>query len=101
RVPLTRREDSMTTSRAIPADAHVLHECLDPLILEAARAPVRAIRWERFALATSYEAHVATVQFVSGDTQRVFAKNFGSTVRPKDSPKQRREREVRVYRELL
>ncbi len=93
----------MTTGFETSTDAQILQHDLEPLILEALkeRAPVRAIQWERFELATSYDAHVAIVHFDSGETRKVFAKNFGSTVRPKDSPKQRREREVRVYRDFL
>jgi Phosphotransferase enzyme family len=93
----------MTIRFATPTDPHVMRQCLDPLILAAIddRLRVSEIRWDPFELATSYDAHVATVNFDNGATRRVFAKNFGSTVRPKDSPKQRREREVQVYRDLL
>jgi hypothetical protein len=87
-----------------PSDAVVMQAYLEPLILAciSKHAPVCRICWENFPLATSYAAYVATVYFDgSSDTRKVFAKNFGATVRPKDAPKQRREREVQVYRELL
>src|SRR5205823_228814 len=48
-----------------------------------------------------YAAEVLTVRLDSGAAFRVFLKNFGLSARPKDGPRQRREREVRVYRELL
>src|SRR5205807_1492305 len=53
------------------------------------------------ASAASYAAEVLTVRLDSGAAFRVFLKNFGLSARPKDGPRQRREREVRVYRELL
>jgi aminoglycoside phosphotransferase (APT) family kinase protein len=93
----------MTTRLAAPADTRVMQQCLDPMIAEAFRAesPVCAIQWRRFEQATSYDAHVASVRLESGATRQVFVKDFRSTVRPKDAPKQRREREIRVYRDLL
>jgi Phosphotransferase enzyme family len=93
----------MRMGPASPTGADVLQVCLEPLIVEAfiQHAPVRAVRWERFELATSYDTYVAIVDFDNGDRRKVFAKDFGSTVRPKDFPKQRREREVQVYRDLL
>jgi hypothetical protein len=59
------------------------------------------IRLSRFKLSTSYNTYLVTVRLISGDEFKVFLKDFGFSVRPKDSPKQRRERELRVYRELL
>jgi aminoglycoside phosphotransferase (APT) family kinase protein len=59
------------------------------------------IRLSRFKLSTSYDTYQVTVQLINGDEFKVFLKDFGFSVRPKDSPKQRRERELRVYRDLL
>jgi hypothetical protein len=59
------------------------------------------IRWSRFKLSTSYDTYLVAVRLISGDEFKIFLKDFGFSVRPKDSPKQRRERELRVYRDLL
>ena len=59
------------------------------------------IRLSRFKLSTSYNTYLVTVQLINGDEFKVFLKDFGFSVRPKDSPKQRRERELRVYRDSL
>lgn len=91
------------TGAAMTIVQDAMRACLEPMIAEAfaAESPVRAIQWGRFGLATSYDAQVATVQLENGGTRRVFVKNFSSTVRPKDDPRLRREREVSVYRDLL
>src|SRR5438094_5250611 len=93
----------MTTSLATAPDAQLMRHCLEPMIATAFNAgpPIRAIHWGRFDLATSYDTHVATVQFTTGDTSKVFVKDFGFSVRRKDDAKQRREREVHVYQQLL
>jgi hypothetical protein len=93
----------MIMKLATPADSPVLQRDLEPMIAAAFRdeSPVDTICWAAFDQATSYPAHVATVRLASGATRSVFVKDYGSTVRPKDAPKQRREREVGVYRELL
>jgi hypothetical protein len=59
------------------------------------------IRWSRFNLSTSYNTYLVTVQLATGSEFNLFLKDFGFSVRPKDSPKQRRERELRVYQDLL
>src|SRR5919198_1664590 len=93
----------MTTSLIIAPDAQLMRQYLERMIAAtfSSRTPIRAIHWGRFDLATSYDTHVATVQFATGDTSKVFVKDFGFSVRRKDDAKQRREREVRVYQELL
>jgi Phosphotransferase enzyme family len=93
----------MTTALSPPTDEDVLRQCLGATLPEALGRPcaITSVRRQRFDLATSYSAQVVDVRLDSGDEVRVFLKDFSVTVRPKDGPKQRREREVRVYRELL
>lgn len=93
----------MSASLATRTDDVLMRQWLEPMLALALSDghAVRGIAWERFPLATSYAAHVATVTLASGRARRVFVKDFSSTVRPKDAPQQRREREVRVYRDLL
>src|SRR5262249_41402148 len=102
---LTSKENRlMSTGVATPADEEVLRRCRGRAVLAAAaggRATVAGIDRRRFNLTTSYAAEVLTVRLDTGAAFRVFLKDFGSSVRPKDGPRQRREREVRVYQELL
>lgn len=62
---------------------------------------IMGIRMAPFKLSTSYNTYLVTVQLISGDEFKVFLKDFGFSVRPKDNPKQRRERELLVYQDLL
>ena len=93
----------MRVGVAPTADEEVLRQCLGPAVRATAggRATIAGIDRRRFDLATSYAAEVLTVRLDSGAAFQVFLKNFGLSARPKDGPRQRREREVRVYRELL
>src|SRR2546428_8607473 len=85
------------------ADEEVLRQCLEPVILElfGRRSTIAVIHWRRFDLSTSYDTYIVTVHLTSGNEVKVFLKDFGVTVRPKDGAKQRREREICVYRELF
>jgi hypothetical protein len=93
----------MTTIQAGLADSDVLRRCIEPALTDVlgGQPLIRTVRWERFDLATSYDIHLVTVELESGRTLRVFLKDYGFTVRPKEEPRQRREREIRTYRELL
>ncbi|HEX6535685.1 MAG TPA: phosphotransferase [Gemmatimonadaceae bacterium] len=93
----------MTTSIITAADEMALRECLAPVVAErcGGESAIASIRWKRFDLATSYAARVVTVHFHDGGSLELFLKDFGFSVRAKDDPRERREREVRVYRELL
>src|SRR5262245_45710467 len=90
----------MTTAVSTPADEEVLRQCLGPALAEVLgrRAEIASVRRRRFELATSYGAQVVEVGLDTGEQVRLFLKDFGSTVRPKDRPPQRCAREVGVYR---
>src|SRR5215470_7572875 len=93
----------MTTALSMPADEEVLRQCLAAAVAGVCGRPaaITAVRRRRFDLATSYSAQVVDVALDTGDELKVFLKDFGFTMRPKEGPRQRREREVGVYRELL
>jgi aminoglycoside phosphotransferase (APT) family kinase protein len=92
----------MTTTETIPAEEDALRQCLARAVPDlAGSSPVMAIRRERFNLSTSYDTYLVTVRLAAGRELRLFLKDFGFSVRPKDGPRQRRERELRVYQELL
>jgi|SRR5262245_4421511 len=75
-------------------------ECMIPAIFGGAPA-ISSIRCTPFKLSTSYNTYLVTVQLITGNEINLFLKDFGFSVRPKDDPKQRRERELRVYQDLL
>ena len=92
-----------TTAIADVADDDaVLRDC----IVAAARtgggaaSPLAALRCRRLASSTSYETQVIEAEFEDGRTLKAFLKDYGSSVRPKDGPEQRREREIRFYRDV-
>jgi aminoglycoside phosphotransferase (APT) family kinase protein len=49
----------------------------------------------------SYDTEILTVRLADGDQLQLFLKDFGRSKLPKDAAGERRERELRVYAELL
>jgi aminoglycoside phosphotransferase (APT) family kinase protein len=49
----------------------------------------------------SYDCDSVTVRLVSGEEFKFFLKDYGSSLKSKDEPVQRRERELTIYRDLL
>ena len=84
-------------------DEGTLRRCLERVLpdLGPAGAWVVHVRQERAACATSYHASVLTVQFSTGEEVKLFLKDFRFSRLPKDGLRQRAERELRVYRDLL
>jgi hypothetical protein len=62
---------------------------------------VAAIRRRGFAGVTSYAVEIVTVELATGDAVDIFLKDYGQSRLPKDAAPERREREMRVYEELL
>ena len=85
------------------SDEDVLRQCLERAAPDVFGEPsaIAEIQRSRFELSTSYDAYRVNVRMTSGDEIRVFLKDFAFSLRNKNDPKQRREREVRVYRDLL
>jgi hypothetical protein len=90
-----------------PAAADEIDEILGQSLAQAVpdlvRCPaaIAGSQWARFRLSTSYDTYLVTVWLDDGKELQVFVKDFGVSVRPKDKRRQRREREPRVYQELL
>jgi len=84
-------------------DEEVLRHCLECAAPDVFSGPsaIAEIRRSRFELSTSYDAYRVIVRLASGGEIRVFLKDFAFSLRTKNDPKQRREREVSVYRHLL
>jgi thiamine kinase-like enzyme len=64
-------------------------------------APVAAIRRRGFPGSTSYPVEIVNVELATGDALDIFLKDYGRSRLPKDAAAERRERELRVYEELL
>jgi phosphotransferase family enzyme len=93
----------MTTGTARQDEEGVLRQLLEGIAVDryGERQAIVVIDQRRSACSTSYPSDVVTVRLASGEEFRLFLKDFGFSQLPKDVPDQRRERELRVYRDLL
>jgi ATP-binding cassette subfamily B protein len=64
-------------------------------------SPLAAIHRRGFEGATSYAVEIVTAELESGRAVDMFLKDFGESKLPKDAAAERRERELRVYDDLL
>src|ERR1041384_7513584 len=98
-------EQAMTQEELrLSDDEQLLRLHLEPVA--ARHFPGRASRIEsierkRSEFSSFYASDILTVHLAGGDTFKVFLKDFGSFHHPKDTMKERREREVAVYRDIL
>jgi len=82
----------------------VLRQCLEGIVADRLGAPptsISEIARERSRFSSFYASDVVNVRLASGEEFKVFLKDFGSFHHPKDSMKQRRDRELIVYRDVL
>jgi hypothetical protein len=100
----------MPEQATVPTDAElddaqqVLRSCLEPIVakLFAGRpSRIEAIERKRSEFSSFYASDIITVRLASGDEFKVFLKDFGSFHHVKDTMKERREREIVVYRDVL
>src|SRR5918911_5089214 len=93
----------MTTLVTERADEDALRQCVEGIVRDrcGGRSAIVGIHRQRFAHATSYPCEVVSVKLATGEELKIFLKNFGTSQLPKDGLPQRRERELRVYRDLL
>jgi hypothetical protein len=85
------------------SDEDVLRQCLERSAPDVFGGPsaVAEIQCSQSKLSTSYDTYLVIVRLADGSEVRVFLKDFGFSMRAKNDLKQRREREVSVYRDLL
>ncbi len=85
------------------ADETILRQCLARIAADrfGCRSAIVDVRRTRIRYIGSYDCDTVTVQFANGGEFKFFLKDFGFSQRSKDHPEQRRERELRVYRDLL
>jgi aminoglycoside phosphotransferase (APT) family kinase protein len=94
---------SATTAPAL-SDAAALRGCLEDQVvprLFGQRCPVVDIKREPSCATSSYESYVVSAGLADGRALRLFLKDYGASRRPRRDMRSRRERELRVYRELL
>ena len=89
-------------SRALTAD-NELRLAVERAVGRAgeAQSPLVRIRRREFQGATSYAVEIVTAELESGQTVDIFLKDYGRSKLPKDAVESRRERELRVYDDLL
>jgi Phosphotransferase enzyme family len=85
------------------SDEDVLRQCLERAAPDVFGGPsaIAEIRHSRIPPAFSYTTYLVSIRLTGGGEVQVFLKDFGSSRRPQSDPKQRCEREVCVYRDLL
>ena len=83
--------------------SEAVRECLERTApgLFAGESHIVGVHPSRFEAITSYDAWRLDVRLGGGGELQLFLKDFGVSVRRKNDPRERREREVAVYRELL
>lgn len=85
------------------ADERILRQCVARIVADrfGSRPAIVDVRRARIRYIGSYDCDTVTVQLTNGEEFKLFLKDFGFSQRSKDEPEQRRERELRVYRDLL
>jgi hypothetical protein len=93
-----------TTDELRRSDEDVLRSCVEEIVSEQFPGRSRAIQSvdrKRSKFSSFYASDIITVRLADGEDFKIFLKDFGSFHHPKDTMKERRQREVVVYRDLL
>ena len=93
----------MTTPVANRAEADILRQCLERVVPQicGGQSRIAYICRSRSPYSSFYGADILDVRLSTGEELKIFLKDFGSYQNPKDGMTRRREREMRVYRDLL
>ena len=85
------------------SDATVLLDQVERIVADrfGPGAALAELRRSRFPYIGSYDCYAVEVRTKDGDELQIFQKDFAFTRQSKDDPQRRRERELRVYRDLL
>ena len=86
-----------------PADDRVLREQVERVVADLFGADREIVGYDKtlFPHIGSYDCHTVSVRLGGGDAFRFFLKDYGFSRQSKDAPEARRDRELRVYRDLL
>jgi hypothetical protein len=84
-------------------DKDALRQCLEQGVSASLGRPcsIGSIKRTQLEQATAFRTEMITMQLDNGAELNVFLKDFGLSSLPKDNLPDRRERELRVYRDLL
>lgn len=85
------------------ADESVLCQYIERIVAKKTgnRSAIIGVQRKRIRYIGSYDCDIVAVQLANGGEFKFFLKDFGFSQRSKDNPEQRRERELRVYRDIL
>ena len=85
------------------ADEETFHRCLSGIVTDllGGQPVITSLHRNRSKYSSWYAAEILTVRVAAGAELKIFMKDFGSYFRAKDGMEQRRDREMRVYKELL
>ena len=88
---------------AVESEDRLLRQSVEAVVTRVTGdgLPLAAIRRRGFPGSTSYAVEILTVELASGDAIEIFLKDFGRSRLSKDAAAERRERELRVYADLL
>jgi aminoglycoside phosphotransferase (APT) family kinase protein len=84
-------------------DESVLRKHIERIVYDkfGNRSSIESVKRTRFIYIGSYDCDILTVQLTNGEKFSLFLKDFRFSQRSKDNREQRRERELRVYRDLF
>ncbi|MBI2953240.1 MAG: aminoglycoside phosphotransferase family protein [Chloroflexi bacterium] len=90
-------------ARNVQDDRDPLRECLESVVRSEfdSRTSIVSVDRSRSWLSSWYACDLVTVQLSTGRELKVWLKNFGSYRLVKEDMRERRERELRIYRDLL
>ena len=93
----------MTTNTSHFAAQRILDQNIAQIIADrfGNRSPIVEVYRERFPYIGSYDCDLVTVHLSTGEEFRLFLKDYRISQKSKDGPERRRERELKVYRDLL
>ena len=84
-------------------DESVLRKHIERIVYDkfGNRSSIENVKRTRFIYIGSYDCDILTVQLTNGEKFSLFLKDFRFSQRSKDNREQRRERELRIYRDLF
>jgi aminoglycoside phosphotransferase (APT) family kinase protein len=85
------------------SDERIFEQNIKQIVTErfGSRLTIGAIERNRFPYIGSYDCDLVTVRLSTGEQFRLFLKDYRISQKSKDEPELRRQRELRVYRDLL
>jgi thiamine kinase-like enzyme len=91
------------TSSGNSVDENVLRRYLETGVLRASAddSAVVSVQSKQSEFSSSYQCHIVTARFANGTQTKIFLKDLGFSHIPKDKARERRERELRIYRDLI